>query len=140
MVMKIQNKQEIKTSFRSSKDAYRLIQTNGRTKGYNKSVNQLHGSSQPFGPSLLRKSMMTCTASSTLLEREWFPYSISTLSAPPIALHNLHQTTYQNIFISHRFYAQQMRERERKRDLSTKATLSTYSGTYSSAMEKITCK
>lgn len=58
------------------------------------SQTQLHGSSQPFGISLLMKSIMAWTASSTLLDKEWLPSSISAFSAPPSALHSLSTSAF----------------------------------------------
>jgi len=130
---------------------------------------------------------MAWTASLTLLDREWFPYSISTFSAPPSALHNLHkfeskvkliwsnlrtlshthtqywhdnsivvlfQTSIINpsTIITHQVFncgkkkhitklcVPKLIMQEFCSYLSTNAFLSTYSGTYSSAMEKITCR
>ena len=39
-------------------------------KHYREASFQFHGSSHPFGPSLITKSIMAWTASATLLERE----------------------------------------------------------------------
>ncbi|GJW16758.1 putative reverse transcriptase domain-containing protein [Tanacetum coccineum] len=63
-------------------------------KKRNASMASTTGSFHPLGPPLLTKPMIASTASVALLDKEWFPCSISTFSAPPNALHNLYSEEF----------------------------------------------